>query len=59
MLHMSIQMQNYIVYIIVGATALQLIYPLIKQLFSLGIRHSKEQPPGLYAEICSKCVVKE
>lgn len=60
---MSMEMQNYIVYLIVGVTIGNLLLPILKNLSKL-LPKNKQKNENIptystYTDICSKCTVKE
>lgn len=58
---MSIAMQNYLVYLIVGLTFLKLTYPVFKKLYQIiTVRKMAKQDVVEYScyTACSKCGLK-
>lgn len=60
---MSIQSQNYLVYIIVLSASLKLLQPILiliyKKIKNFQNPKEKEDPYSFYTPVCSKCGMKD
>ena len=60
---MSIQIQHYLVYLIVLAAIFKLFHPLLeisyKKFFSRSQPKLREKDFSCYTDVCSKCSIKE